>query len=234
MKRLTLSAVFALAVGLITTAPIEAQNQRPADRPDRLEQRLAYLDEELDLTDQQEQQVRAILTVQREKLRGSMEERRAASREERRTYMSEQRDSMLTELEVILNPDQLERLEELRPEEGRMLRGRQGRRGPRGRQDRIGRNGLSDRLDLTEDQQTQIRGLIQAQREEMSSWREANPDATRDERMAQLREQRDETRSAIRDVLTPEQIERLDELEDETGNQFRERPNRTRSMRRHR
>lgn len=69
MKNMTSSAALALVVGMFTILPATAQDQNSAERSDGLEQRLDYLDEKLDLTDVQEEQIRSLMVERRDAMR---------------------------------------------------------------------------------------------------------------------------------------------------------------------
>lgn len=145
----------------------------------------------LDLDDQQREAMREIISAQRDATRVRME----------------------TALATILTPEQFQKLEAIksrREERGSLDRpGRKGRMGRRdqGRGDR-GEMGdqrlerMTGHLDLTPDQQDQIRQILE----------EATPSP------------RAETRNRIREVLTPEQQEKMGQRHPQQGERTAQRP----------
>ena len=67
-------------------------------------------------------------------------------------------------------------------------------------------------LNLSEEQETQISVAMDAHRTEMKQWNEANPEASREERMEKAREHREAFDAALEEILTPEQQQRLNRM----------------------
>ena len=232
MKRLSLIRLFVLAalIGVGSTLPANAQRQRPdrhGDPAQRAERYLNFLDEKLDLSDAQEEQIQDVWAEQHEAAQAWREANPDATREERRAYREKQRSETNAAIEALLTPEQTEPYQSLKDEwtERRGDRPDRGnRRGQRydGRQgDRT--SGLMERLDLTEAQQTQLKEIRTTYHEAVRAWREAHPDATREEKQAYRAEQRDAMKADVEAVLTPEQVVRLERLKARAKKRFQER-----------
>ncbi len=90
------------------------------------------------------------------------------------------------------------------------LEGRQPGPGPRiGVEQRVQR--LTERLNLTQEQQTKLRTIIQEEQQKLQELR-TNTAITPPERMGKVRQLREQTNNKIREILTPEQKQRFDEL----------------------
>ena len=189
------------------------------------------MDEKLDLSDAQEEQIRAVWTEQHETAKAWREANPDATREERQAYREEQRSETNAAIEALLTPEQTEPYQNLNDEwterRGDRLddRGDRGsRRGQRHDEQRGDRtSGLVERLDLTEAQQAQLKEIRTTYREAAQAWREAHPDATREENQAYRAEQRGAMKEALETVLTPEQVAQLERLKAARGERFRKR-----------
>ena len=230
MRHLSAINVFALIalMGLSTALPASAQRQRPdRDPAQRAERHLNFLDENLDLSGTQKEEIQAIWEEQREAMQAWREANPDATRDERQAYREEQRREMNAAIEGVLTSEQTEQYQNLkdrrterrgdRPDRGN----RRGRHHDGHRGDRT--SGLVERLDLTPAQQAQLKEIRTTYREAAQAWREANPEATRDEKKAYRAEQREATKAAIEAVLTPEQVAELERLKAERGERFRKR-----------
>ena len=227
MRHLSAINVFALIalMGLGTALPASAQRQRPdreRDPAQRAERHLNFLDENLDLSGTQKEEIRAIWEEQREATQAWREANPDATRDERQAYREEQRREM-NAIEGVLTSEQTEQYQNLKDRWGerrdrdhRRGRHHDGRRGDR-------TSGLVERLDLTPAQQAQLKEIRTTYREAAQAWREANPEATREEKKAYRAEQREATKAAIKAVLTPEQVAELERLKAERGERFRKR-----------
>ena len=147
----------------------------------------------LDLTDEQKEQLQA--------LRKEHVEARREQRDAMAAMGKEQREAVMN----ILTEEQQETLKEMRDKRGKFFDRRSGkgkdrhdmRRGGKDRYDaRRGGQGAFSRLDLTNEQKEQLKGLRQEHRTE-------------------LRETRQKHRTALESVLTDEQREKLGEMKDE-------------------
>lgn len=109
-------AVVALGGLLALSTPASAQSRAPRGDGDRVEQRVAQLDEALDLTDAQASQLRALFEAQ-EANRPSSGARRGGSPADREAVRAEreaQRAESDRRVEAILTPAQVERYRSLR------------------------------------------------------------------------------------------------------------------------
>jgi Spy/CpxP family protein refolding chaperone len=207
----------------ITATSVAAQdppprNGRQASVESRVEARLQFLGEKLDLTQAQIEQIRGILQANAGEMRERMAQRRSAAdrpRDAQREQMREHMEQVHSQIEAVLTPEQREAFRTLWPdgrrpgpaERGAWGAGRRGG-GPMGA-------GLLQQLNLTDAQQTQLRELWTSQRGAMRAWMEANPNATREQRAAQFELQAERVDAAIQRILTPAQLEEYRSLRDE-------------------
>jgi len=142
---------------------------------------------ELELTDNQQAQVRAIMESARERrqeLRG--EGRSAETREAMRTLHQETRQLVLD----VLTPEQKAKMEELR---GQHQERRLDRRVTR----------MTEKLSLSETQATRIRSILEAAAEQRRALRNGSEAGT--ERRQAMQTLRERTKAAVDAVLTAEQ-----------------------------
>ena len=209
-----------LSFGLASASA--AQPHREGERPDpeeRIERRVGFLDERLDLSDAQEVELRQALTAQLEEARAWTEAHPDATREERRGFLKEQRQEARTSVAALLTPEQRQELRQLRAEVGERRGDRRARRGDRAEK-------LAGKLDLTNAQKEQLQALRAERRADVQAWREAHPDATREEKRAFREERRDEAQAALEAILTPEQRQTLAEWKERRAERKERRRNR--------
>ncbi len=75
---------------------------------------------------------------------------------------------------------------------------------------------FSQQLDLTQDQQTQIRGLLKTQRQQAQSIRQ-NTSLTPEQKQDKIKQLRQSTHQQVLGVLTPDQQAKLKELQKQRG-----------------
>ena len=248
--------LYALLLALFITAPVLAQ-QGPADRIDR---RLAVLDEKLELTDEQEAQIKQIWSGHRDALKAWSSQNADASRDERREYFRGRSAEVHAAVQAILTPDQAEKLTALRAERGdrlgsdrrpgaRMGGKEDGRRSGRGvrdegrgmrgdgrgmRDDGRGMRGdagmfmnrIADQLELTDAQRTDVQNILESHHAEGSAWRDAHPDATREQMMAYHEGHFAQLKTELGQILTPEQIEQFEKLHEQRRDRMSHRKHR--------
>ncbi len=88
---------------------------------------------------------------------------------------------------------------------------------------------LDEKLDLTDDQASQIRQIWEAHRDEMRAWLSENEEATREERREHFRGRADEVQASVRAVLTSDQAAQYAEFRQERRDGLRNRAERPRS-----
>lgn len=71
---------------------------------------------------------------------------------------------------------------------------------------------MADELDLSQAQREEMLEIIEVHRADGMAWRNANPNATRDEMLAYHEGHFAQLKAELEQVLTPEQIERFSEL----------------------
>ncbi|GEM_PF-6467677 len=91
--------------------------------------------------------------------------------------------------------------------------GQRAQRGPADRDGRIERHieRLNQRLQLSSEQQSRVRAMLQEHIAAMDRWREAHSSATREERRDHARESMEALRAQLRSILTEEQAAQLEE-----------------------
>lgn len=155
----------------------------------------ARMGDELGLTAQQREQMRNVMQQARAE-RASLRE---LPREQRRVAARELRQRTRARMQSILTPEQQARAQQLRAE-------RRERRGER----RIAR--MQERLGLSDQQASQVRGILERSKAERQRIRESSQ--TREEAREAMRALHERTQNAIRGVLTPEQASELDAMRD--------------------
>ena len=178
-KQWIISASVALALGALATVAVA---ERGGKMREHRQPALRMLDH-LDLTDEQQEQLQALRERHEEAMRELRENMAAMNEEHREALMN------------ILTAEQREAMKEMRGKRGKFF-GRRGWEG-KGRHDMRRRGqGAFSRLDLTAEQQAQLKELRQKHRTAM-------------------RETRQKHRTALESVLTNEQREKLEMLKDE-------------------
>jgi Spy/CpxP family protein refolding chaperone len=203
LKRLILSAVVLSAIGATSfVAPAVAQVRQGPDRTTeaRVDQRVQHMTRALDLSPEQQAQIRSIFKEQT----GAIPDRpRRAQAEQVRQRAQLHREAV----EAILSPEQREQLTELREER---------RSQERPRRQMPARGTLIDQLDLTEAQKAQIAELRTAQRAEMQQNRVTRERGARGRMVpgqgAAWGPQSRETIEAIEAVLTPNQRQQWEDM----------------------
>jgi Spy/CpxP family protein refolding chaperone len=157
------------SLSAIGAVPILAQpgmggardNMNPEERLDR---RLDFMDEKLDLSDEQVKEVRGILENAHAEASAWHEDNPEAARKDRRAFRDEHRAATKEAIGNILTDDQKAQFDSLKDGRGRRGRGRH--RGAR----RAHRDGkILHRLDLSDEQKEQLKTLRKEHREAMKA-----------------------------------------------------------------
>lgn len=152
----------------------------------------------------------AALDALREKHRATMQALRETGERPSREIMREQFAAHRSEIEAILNPDQLAALEEMKENRGeRGLRGKRGKRGHHGHP--LGR--ALHRLDLSDEQKEQLKALREQRRGEMQERRQSGERPTREE----IEAHQAQIRSDLENILSSDQLAVLDEIKEKRG-----------------
>jgi Spy/CpxP family protein refolding chaperone len=179
-------------------------------------ERLDQMMDALDLTDEQRAQVEEAAEAMHEQMQELHEQCRESDedRAECRERGRELHDQFRAQLETILTAEQLEQLDDLRNER-REERSEQRDARMEVRADRMVTL-LSKILDLTADQEEQIRAIHESMAEERQAIRDQmhSGEVSFEDMREQRDERRDEIHQAIRDILTPDQQEVFDALAD--------------------
>lgn len=202
MKRILYGFIALAAVVMVTGlfAGSEALAQRGPKHHEpgqRLDRHLQMMDERLDLTDEQETQIRALLEEHAAEMRAWRDD--DDSRDERRAHRHESMTALREEVHALLTEEQAEKLKAMH--ERLQDRPRDHRKANR-----------FEELNLSDAQKEQLRELRETQRAEIKEWREANPEATREDWRERMRSQAEEHRAAMAEILTDEQRQQLEEL----------------------
>lgn len=157
---------------------------------------------------EQQKQITKILDVYAQR----MSEIREKNRQDLEVLM----ESMLAELETVLTPEQMERLEAATPV-GRPLFG--------GRSVDQTLESLTRELELTENQAAQIRQILEKERKQPGMKQPDMMERGSPEEMASLfRKQREQREQEIKKILTEEQKKKYDELQTNRSRRFRNSP----------
>lgn len=211
MKRQVKPVFIAVWLGLLAALPATAQRQRPERNPDpqkMVDRTIAALDRRLDLSDSQTDQLRELLVEQRADAKAWRDANPEATREEQQAHREEERATHRAQLENILTPEQLETIDEKRPQ--RLAERVRPHRGVRNRRMNARGPAPLKGLELTEEQRTQIRELLLDSRPSDGPRRRMRPDGPVAERRAAARVIRERQLSVLKSVLPPEQLEVLE------------------------
>lgn len=157
--------------------------------------------EELNLSDEQQEQLKALRQEHRQQMQAFKESGERPSPEQ----MQELRQAHRAAFEAILTTEQAAALQQFIEERGD--RGRKGRKGHRG--PRFGALPGLRQLDLSDEQKEQLKSLMQQHRDEMKTARQSGQRPTAEERQAH----RESLREAVKGLLTAEQLEQLEAFE---------------------
>jgi Spy/CpxP family protein refolding chaperone len=170
---------------------VSESNSQTAGADHHIERRLSHMQERLDLSDDQVALLRPVLEGQRAR-------------------NHEARESFRAELEGILTPEQLARVEDMRGRRGRHhgprgMRGMRGHDGPPDPARMLSR--MTEELELTEAQVEALTPIFEAVHARHAELREL----PREERREAFRAIREETKTAVDGILTEEQRVKLEE-----------------------
>jgi Spy/CpxP family protein refolding chaperone len=195
MKRTMISRMMgiALVAGLLFATSTDALAQRGPQDVDRM---LDRMQERLELSDEQAQQVRSMMEAHRAE-RAELMQRLGNDRANWRNNeeLADMRQRHQAQMESILTPEQVEKHRAMR---GQMMqrsdrpgRGMRGAQGPGANIER-----MQQRLNLTDDQVAQMRALMAEHRENrqqsQAEFREQMAEILTDEQRAQMQQMRNE------------------------------------------
>ncbi len=205
MKRY-LNFRFTLLLPLFALLALPTLAQRPGPGPNG--PRMAQV---LDLTDAQKEQLKTLRENQRETFRDWREANPNATREDARAWRENQRATHEAALRNILTSEQQTKLDNLqaRAEARRAERGERGQRGDRRMRGERGPRGDAA-LNLSDDQKEALKSLREEQRTAFQDWRDANPNATREDAQAWRASQREVTKTQLEDILSTEQLQQIE------------------------
>jgi len=159
--------------------------------------------EELDLTEDQQASVEAIMKKHHDAFRESNDPK-SMTRQERRQAREQMREAMWEEIKTVLTEEQIAKVEERKAERERLRDATPEERV----EHRVER--LTELLTLSIEQQDQIRTIFLSHMGEFEAIRDS--DMSRDERRETMQALGATVHEEIKAVLTPEQIETFDEL----------------------
>ena len=161
---IAMASLAALAAVPVFAQPHGYGQRGNMDPEERLETHLGFLDERLELDDEQAESVRAILEKAQKEGLAWREANAGASRSDRRSFYMEHRASTNAAIAEILNDSQkvkFEGLKDLRGPRGDGMRGRQGRKDMGARHGiGAGRGAGLRGLDLTDEQKEAFREIL--------------------------------------------------------------------------
>lgn len=170
--------------------------------------KLEEMKQELNLTADQEAKLKPIFEKRREAFK-TIKQDDSLSREAKREKMGALKAETRTELEGVLNKEQLQKLDAKMESRGK---GKGKHKG-----DRLAKmQRMSEELQLSDAQKAQMRDIMQDAKAERELILEAN-NGDRKAAKAELKAHRQKTKSAMRAVLTPEQAQKFDAMKDRKG-----------------
>jgi Spy/CpxP family protein refolding chaperone len=188
------TSLLVLFLGLFAAAPVFAQRgpqgRRAGDPAERLDRRIEHMDQKLNLSDEQETEIRRIL-----------EQHMTGARAERGRQMRDRWEAADEAVRAILTPEQKEIYAKERGNRGMGMQ----------------QGGQMEALNLTSEQREQLQQIREGHRQAMEDWKSAHPDATREEIQAYRTELHEQGRAALQGVLTPEQLEKMDAMKSSRG-----------------
>jgi Spy/CpxP family protein refolding chaperone len=159
---------------------------------------LDMLSQKLNLTDQQKSQLQSLFQNQRSQI-DAIRQDSSLTPEQKRERIHQLHQSSHTQFLAALTPEQKQQLEQMRAQRGER-----------------GLEMLSQRLNLTPDQQSKLKPILEAQHKQMEALRDDNS-LTPEQRMARAREIHQSSKSQLSSILTPEQLQRLQQMHDRRG-----------------
>jgi Spy/CpxP family protein refolding chaperone len=161
--------------------------------------RLAKMNEQLQLTQDQQAKVKDILNDQWTKQQ-AIRSNTSLSQQDARKQMRELRKSEHEQIMSVLTPEQQQKAKQMR-KEGKGGKGMAGKR----------MGFMARQLNLTDAQKAQLKPMFEQQREKMQALK-ANTSLSQEQKQAQAKEIRAEGRKQFLSVLTPEQQQKLREM----------------------
>jgi Spy/CpxP family protein refolding chaperone len=159
-----------------------------------------YMAEKLNLTEEQQQELKEIREVNRKDFEALKDKRLTV--DERKAEMKALREKMNEQVESVLSREQMDTWKSMRKEHRN--------RGFENRMDRKRELGsLLIDLDLSDDQKSKIKELMDARRPKMEEIR--NSEMDRETKMKQMRVMRDKTHQELESILSPEQFKIVQE-----------------------
>lgn len=167
---------------------------------------IAMLIAALNLTPDQQSQIQAIFEATKAQAR-EVSDDKTLSRDERMAKMKLLHETALAKTKALLTPDQLKKFNEVQSQlpHGPGMHGHD--HGPEG--DPVAM--FSTALNLTPDQQTQIRAILETVHPQMKVI-EDDTTLSKDDQAARMSELHDATHAKIRALLTADQAQKFDEL----------------------
>ena len=228
MKTRNTTLLTALALGsLAAFGPLaNAADSTPKSRPDRpggpggsIVERMQQMAEQLGLTDEQKEKIKAIYQEQGEKMRALREDQNI-SPEDKRAKFREMFEALEAKTKPILTPEQQEKMAKFRAQRPGGAPG-QGEPGGAGNlRERMQR--MAQELNLTDEQKEKLKEAFAKDGEKMKELRD-NPNLSREEKMAKFRELNEGIEARLKPILTAEQLEKWQKLRPQPG-QLRRRP----------
>lgn len=150
--------------------------------------------QQLNLTDQQKSQLQGIFQNHRQQAQ-SIAQDASLTPQQRQDKLRQLRESTHQQVSAVLTPEQQQQMQQLR----RQRQGMGGAMGPMGR------------LNLTPDQKSKIRPIMQSSHQQVQAVR-TDSSLTPEQKQAKLREIHQNTKSQIESLLTPEQQQQLQDM----------------------
>ena len=184
----------------------------------------------IDLTDEQQEQVKQLIENQKSNAQNAREALNGAivdllTDEQKQRIVEAAVAGRMTPRTAVQRPGRTPRASRKQrpiqtPRATRSPRATQPQRAVRGSRTVQGA-ALMRGLNLSTEQREQVSALLDAERKGLQEWQSSNPDATRAQRLEQARERRAKTQTAIKELLTDEQAAQFERMSDQTRRGFR-------------
>ncbi|MCU1306778.1 MAG: hypothetical protein JWN45_1473 [Acidobacteriaceae bacterium] len=195
-KAITMAAIIALALSVGMAHGARAQEGAGPGR--------GGFGKDLNLTADQQAKIKQIREQDRASMKAIRDDK-SLTPEQRQEKIRALRVSMKRDMDAVLTPDQLQKMAKMR-ESGEMG-------GPGGHP---GMMGMAKKLNLTADQQTKVKSIMESTHQQMQTV-EQNQSLSQQDKQAQIKQLHESTKTQISALLTPDQQQKFAQMHDHMG-----------------
>jgi Spy/CpxP family protein refolding chaperone len=197
-KAITMAAIIALALSVgMAHAALAQEGSGHGPGPG--------FAKELNLTADQQAKVKQIMEQNHASMKAIRDDQ-SLTPEQRHQKMSALHESMKTQMDAILTPEQQQKM-------AQMHEGRGGMGGPGGH---AGMMGMAKELNLTADQQTKVKSIMESTHQQMRTI-EQNQSLSKQDKQAQIKQLHESTKTQISALLTPDQQQKFAQMHEHMG-----------------